>query len=159
MHSNVKGALAQEDEKADTTLECSDLQAPQSVAKQKCVHRRLGKGWGARGSVSHGAGGSEVREELEAQADDKVPDVSGHLRAGDEDAPDQNHQDGVERVAYVSQPEGENRKNNVRQKWNLHNDTEINSLKNFNTHLFKCLRAAGSPDSSSLRTYFLVPMQ
>lgn len=55
------------------------------------------------GSVSHGAGGSEIREELEAQADDKVPDVPGHLRTGDEDAPDQNDQDGVERVANVSQ--------------------------------------------------------
>lgn len=39
-------------------------------------------------SVSHGAGGSEIRQELEAQADHEVPDVSGHLRAGDENAPD-----------------------------------------------------------------------
>lgn len=27
------------------------------------------------------------------------------------------------------------------------------------SYLLRCLRAAGMPDSSSLRTYFLVPMQ
>lgn len=56
-----------------------------SVAKQKCVHSRRERGregWDRTGgvdSVSHGAGGSEIGEELEAQADDEVPDVSGHL--------------------------------------------------------------------------------
>lgn len=54
-------------------------------------------------SVSHGAGGSEIGEELEAQADDEVPDVSGHLRTGDENAPDKDYQDGVESVANVPQ--------------------------------------------------------
>lgn len=54
-------------------------------------------------SVSHGAGGSEIGEELEAQADDEVPDVSGHLRTGDENAPDEDYQDGVESVANVPQ--------------------------------------------------------
>lgn len=61
-------------------------------------------------SVSHGAGGSEIGEELEAQADDEVPDVSGHLWTGDEDAPDQNYQDGVESIANVPQPTGKENK-------------------------------------------------
>lgn len=105
----AKGALAQEGKIADTTLICWTLQAPRSVSKQKRVHSRRERGKEHGGSVSHGAGGSEIREELEAQADDKVPDVSGHLRTGDEDAPDQNYQDSVECVANVSQPRGENK--------------------------------------------------
>ena len=56
-------------------------------------------------SLSHGGGSSEVGEELEAEAHHKVPDVSGHLRAGNEDAPDEHHQDCVEGVADVPQPE------------------------------------------------------
>lgn len=52
-------------------------------------------------SVSHGAGCSEIRQELETQANDKVPDVSCHLRSCNKDAPDQNHQDGVESIANV----------------------------------------------------------
>jgi len=54
--------------------------------------------------LSHGGGGSEVGEELEAQAHHEVPDVAGHLGAGDEDAPEEHHQDGVEGVADVPQP-------------------------------------------------------
>lgn len=72
-------------------------------------------------SVSHGAGGSEIGEELEAQADDKVPDVSGHLRTGDEDAPDQNYQDGVESIANVPQPTGkENKRRKIHISQNVH---------------------------------------
>lgn len=52
-------------------------------------------------SVSHRTGGSEVGEELVTQADHKVPDVPGHLRPGDEDAPDQDHEDRVEAIANV----------------------------------------------------------
>ncbi len=55
-------------------------------------------------SLSHGGGSSEVGKELETEADHKVPDVSGHLGAGDEDAPDEHHQDGVEGIADVPQP-------------------------------------------------------
>ena len=51
------------------------------------------------------AGRSEVGEELEAEADHKVPDVACHLGAGDEDAPDEDQQGGVEGVADVPQPE------------------------------------------------------
>lgn len=54
--------------------------------------------------LSHGGGRSEVGEELEAEADHKVPDVPGHLGASHEDAPDDHRQDGVERVADVPQP-------------------------------------------------------
>lgn len=53
------------------------------------------------GSLSHGGGSSEVGEEFEAEAHHKVPDVSGHLRAGDEHPPDENDQQGVEGVADV----------------------------------------------------------
>lgn len=56
-------------------------------------------------SVGQGAGGAEVGQELEAEADHKVPDVSGHLRAGDEHSPDKHHKHGVEGVADVPQPE------------------------------------------------------
>ncbi len=56
------------------------------------------------GSLSHGGGSSEVGEEFEAEAHHKVPDVSGHLGSGDEDAPDEHHQNGVEGVADVPQP-------------------------------------------------------
>lgn len=56
-----------------------------------------------RGLVSHGAGRPEVGQELEAQADYEVPDVACHLGSSDEDTPDQDHQDGVEGVADVSQ--------------------------------------------------------
>jgi len=55
-------------------------------------------------SVSHGGGRPEVGEELEAEADHKVPDVPGHLGAGDEEAPKEHHQDGVEGIADVPQP-------------------------------------------------------
>lgn len=59
------------------------------------------------------AGSSEVRQELEAQTHDEVPDVPGHLRASDEDAPDEDEQHGVERVSDVSQPaNGRKRVNN-----------------------------------------------
>lgn len=78
---DVEGALAQEGRIADTMPERLTLRV-QSVAKQKCVHScRERRGGGAAGvdSVSHGAGSSEIGEELEAQADDEVPDVSGHL--------------------------------------------------------------------------------
>lgn len=54
-------------------------------------------------SVGQGAGCTEVREKLETEADNKVPDISGHLGAGDEHPPDENHQQGVESVADVSQ--------------------------------------------------------
>lgn len=56
-------------------------------------------------SVGQGAGGAEVGEELETEADHKVPDVAGHLRAGDEHPPDEHHQQGVEGVADVPQSE------------------------------------------------------
>lgn len=59
-------------------------------------------------SLSHGGGSSEVGEEFEAEAHHKVPDVSGHLGSGDEDAPNEHHQDGVEGVADVPQPEQTN---------------------------------------------------
>ena len=55
--------------------------------------------------VSHGGGSPEVGEELEAQADHKVPDVPGHLGACDEDTPKEHHQDGVEGIADVPQSE------------------------------------------------------
>lgn len=86
----------------------------QSVAKQKCVHscreREGGLNPAGVDSVSHGAGSSEIGEEFEAQADDEVPDVSGHLWTGDEDAPDQYYQDGVESIANVPQPKGKENK-------------------------------------------------
>lgn len=56
------------------------------------------------GSLSHGGGSSEVGEELEAEAHHKVPDVSGHLRPGDEDSPEDHSQDCIEGVANVPQP-------------------------------------------------------
>ena len=56
-------------------------------------------------SVFHGAGRSEVGQELEAEADDKVPDVSAHLGPRDEHSPDEHDQDRVERIADVPQPE------------------------------------------------------
>lgn len=59
------------------------------------------------------AGSSEVRQELEAQTHDEVPDVPGHLRTSDEDAPDEDEQHGVERVSDVSQSaNGRKRVNN-----------------------------------------------
>lgn len=54
-------------------------------------------------SLSHGGGSSEVGEEFVTEADHKIPDVSGHLRAGNEDSPDEDNQDGVESVADVPQ--------------------------------------------------------
>ncbi len=55
-------------------------------------------------SLGQSAGSPEVGQELEAQAHDEVPDVPGHLRASDEDAPDEDQQHRVERVSDVSQP-------------------------------------------------------
>lgn len=43
-------------------------------------------------SVFHGAGCLEIGQELKAEADHKVPDVPGHLRAGDEHPPDEDQQ-------------------------------------------------------------------
>lgn len=63
--------------------------------------------------MGESAGRSKVRQELEAQAHDEVPDVPGHLRAGDEDAPNEDQQHGVERVSDVPQPvSGRKRINN-----------------------------------------------
>lgn len=60
--------------------------------------------WGGeKDSVGYGAGCAEVGEELETEADHKVPDVSGHLWAGDKHPPDENDQQGVEGVADVPQ--------------------------------------------------------
>lgn len=59
-------------------------------------------------SLSHGGGGSEVGEEFEAEAHHEIPDVSGHLGSGDENAPDEHHQDGVEGIADVPQPVKQN---------------------------------------------------
>lgn len=56
-------------------------------------------------SLSHGGGSSEVGQELEAETDHEIPDVPGHLRTSDEDAPDHHHQEGVEGVADVPEPE------------------------------------------------------
>lgn len=55
--------------------------------------------------TGEGTRGSEVGQELEAQTDDKVPDVSGHLRTSDKHTPDKDQQDRVKRVADVPQPE------------------------------------------------------
>lgn len=55
------------------------------------------------GSLSHGGGGSEVGEKFEAEAHHEVPDVSGHLGSGNENTPDEHHQDGVEGVTDVPQ--------------------------------------------------------
>lgn len=65
---------------------------------------RLAARFPVPGSLSHGGGSSEVGEEFEAEAHHEVPDVPGHLGAGDEDAPDEHHQDGVEGIADVPQP-------------------------------------------------------
>lgn len=66
--------------------------------------------FGEEDSVGYGAGRAEVGQELETEADHKVPDVSGHLGAGDEDPPDEDNQHGVEGVADVPQSwrQGEN---------------------------------------------------
>ena len=56
-------------------------------------------------SVFHGAGCSEIGQELKAEADHNVPDVPGHLGPSDEHSPDEHDQDRVERVADVPQPE------------------------------------------------------
>lgn len=58
----------------------------------------------APSSVSHGGGRPEVGEELEAEAHHEVPDVAGHLRAGDEDPPDEDQEQRVEGVVDVPQP-------------------------------------------------------
>lgn len=81
LHRDVEGAPAREGRIADTMPERLTLRV-RSVAKQECVHSHRERGGGRTvgvDSVSHGAGGSEIGEELEAQADDEVPDVSGHL--------------------------------------------------------------------------------
>lgn len=62
-------------------------------------------------SDGQGAGRTEVGEKLKTEADHKVPDVSGHLGAGDEDPPDENDQHGVEGVANVPQSEEGRRRN------------------------------------------------
>lgn len=54
--------------------------------------------------MPEGAGCPEVGQELVAEAHHKVPDVSSHLRPGDEDAPDDDEEGGVERVPDVPQP-------------------------------------------------------
>lgn len=54
--------------------------------------------------MPEGAGCPEVGQELVAEADHKVPDVSSHLRPRDEDAPDDHEEGGVERVSDVPQP-------------------------------------------------------
>lgn len=59
--------------------------------------------WFEEVSVGDGAGCAEVREELETEADHKVPDVSGHLGASDKHPPDEDDQKGVEGVADVPQ--------------------------------------------------------
>lgn len=46
--------------------------------------------------LSHGGGGSEVGEELKAEADHEVPNVPGHLGASYENSPEDHRQDGVE---------------------------------------------------------------
>lgn len=79
--------------------------------KKKKARGLLSLVWG-RGeeeSVGYGAGCAEVGEELETEADHKVPDVSGHLGAGDKHPPDENHQQGVEGVADVPQSGEEDR--------------------------------------------------
>lgn len=55
--------------------------------------------------VGESTRGSEVGKELEAQTDDKVPDVSGHLRTSNKDTPDEDQQDGVKCVADIPQSE------------------------------------------------------
>ena len=52
-------------------------------------------------SVGQCAGGSEVWQELEAQAHYEIPNIPGHLRASDEDAPDKDQQEGVKGVTDV----------------------------------------------------------
>lgn len=54
--------------------------------------------------MPEGAGCPEVGQELVAEAHHKVPDVSSHLRPGDEDAPDDDEEGGVECVPDVPQP-------------------------------------------------------
>lgn len=52
-------------------------------------------------SVSHSTGGSEVGEELVAQTNHKVPDISCHLWSCNKDAPYQDHKNCIESIAYV----------------------------------------------------------
>lgn len=112
-HCDIEGAFAQEERIGDTTpVRLTFRVWGVSQSRSVCIAVRR-EGWERTvgvDSVSHGAGGSEIGEELEAQADDEVPDVSGHLRTGDENAPDKNYQDGVESVANVPQPTG-------KEKW------------------------------------------
>lgn len=63
--------------------------------------------------VGEGTRGSEVGQELEAQTDNKVPDVSGHLRASDKHTPDKDQQDRVKRVTDVPQSERRGEKKKV----------------------------------------------
>ena len=68
------------------------------------VGRRPSSLWETMWSVGQGAGRPEVGEELEAEADHKVPDVPGHLGAGDEHPPDEHQQQRVEGIADIPQP-------------------------------------------------------
>ena len=85
----------------------------------RCTHpharRRLGLadwgrasgrgGAGARRSLlADGAGDAEELDELEDEAHHEEPRVARHLRARDQQAPEEHQQDRVERVAQVAQP-------------------------------------------------------
>lgn len=71
-----------------------------------------GRDWASRMIfilVGEGARGSEVGKELETQTDDKVPDVSGHLRTSDKHTPNKDQQDGVKCVTDIPQSERKTR--------------------------------------------------
>lgn len=71
--------------------------------------------------VSHSAGCSEVREELVTQANNKIPDVSCHLRSCNENSPDEDYKYCIEAIPYVPQP---------RDKSNQEKEKKITSVGN-----------------------------
>ena len=53
---------------------------------------------------AHGARYAKELHEFVDESEDEVPRVSGDVRLGDEEAPEDDHQERVKHVAYVAQP-------------------------------------------------------
>ena len=71
-----------------------------SVHRRACGETRVNVGL----LGAHGTRYAEKLHEFVDESEDEVPRVSGDVRLGDEEAPEDDHQERVKHVAYVAQP-------------------------------------------------------
>ena len=99
---NTKRTACLKDNSARNTKDLYALYAKKTASVHRSARGETRVNVGLLGA--HGTRYAEKLHEFVDESEDEVPRVSGDVRLGDEEAPEDDHQERVKHVAYVAQP-------------------------------------------------------